>query len=443
MLAMIMAFAMTGGAPVATMQTRTYAEDPSDFANPERGFWRSDRYLNRLRAENITLAHAYVRLDAYRDRPLPDSLLAQLQARFDAARAAGVKLVPRFTYNFPKGLPLAPGDEDAPLPVVQAHIAQLTPLLRRNADVIAYLEAGFVGAWGEWHDSTSALDRAGPEGAILQQLLRALPRDRFVALRYERDKAAIFGRATPATYAEILGQSDYGRIAHHDDCFLASNDGWATYRPADSASLERQKAFLSAENEHMPQGGETCSADAVAQPLIQCPNALNELARLHWSQINADYHPRVIALWRAQGCYGQIARRLGYRLRLMRARLPRSVRSGGTLSGWIEVANDGFASPYNMRPVELILRRVGSRRTVVLPLFVDPRHWSSSSARQVDISAVVPKGLASGSYELLLNLPDAAPSLHGRPDFAIRLANKGTWESRTGYNRLLMRVTVR
>ena len=441
MLALIMALAT--GAPAAAMQSRTYAEDPSNFANPERGFWRSDRYLDRLRAENITLAHAYVRLDAYRDRPLPDSLLKQVQARFDAARAAGVKLVPRFTYNFPKGLPLAPGDEDAPLPAVQAHIAQLTPLLRRNADVIAYLEAGFVGAWGEWHDSATGLDRTGPELAILQQLLRALPRDRFVALRYERDKAAIFGRTTPASYPEILGQLDYGRVAHHDDCFLASPDGWATYRPADPAALERQKAYLSAENEHMPQGGETCSADAVAQPLIQCPNALNELARLHWSQINADYHPRVIALWRAQGCYGQMARRLGYRLRLLRARLPRSVRAGGTLSGWITIANDGFASPYNMRPVELVLRRMGSTRTVLLPLFVDPRRWSSGSARQVDISTVVPKGLASGSYEVLLNLPDAAPSLHRPADYAIRLANKGTWEPRTGYNRLLMQVTVR
>jgi len=441
MLALIMALAT--GAPAAAMQSRTYAEDPSNFANPERGFWRSDRYLNRLRAENITLAHAYVRLDAYRDRPLPDSLLVQLQARFDAARAAGVKLVPRFTYNFPKGLPLLRGDEDAPLSVVQAQIAELTPLLRRNADVIAYLEAGFVGAWGEWHDSTSGLHATDAERAILQQLLRAMPKNRFVALRYERDKVAVFGRTTPATYAEILGQLDYGRVAHHDDCFLASPDGWATYRPADPAALERQKAYLSAENEHMPQGGETCSADAVAQPLIQCPNALNELARLHWSQINADYHPRVIALWRAQGCYGQIARRLGYRLRLMRVQLPKIVHAGGRLKGSIEIVNEGFASPYNVRPVELVLRRVGTARARALPLFVDPRHWSSGSARQVNIEAQVPKDVARGRYEVLLNLPDAAPSLHRRADYAIRLANKGTWEPRTGYNRLLMRVTVR
>ena len=187
MLTMVLGLAIGASAPA--MQSHTYAIDNGNFANPERGFWLSDRDLGQLRSAGMTMAHAYVRLDAFRDRPLSREFLEQLQARFDAARAAGVKLVPRFTYNFPKGLPLAPGDEDAPLPIVLAHIDQLTPVLRRNADVIAYLEAGFVGAWGEWHDSTSGLDQTWAEGTILQHLLRSLPRDRFVALRYERDKA--------------------------------------------------------------------------------------------------------------------------------------------------------------------------------------------------------------------------------------------------------------
>ncbi|HYD97129.1 MAG TPA: hypothetical protein VEC01_17505, partial [Noviherbaspirillum sp.] len=36
----------------------------------------------------------------------------------------------------------------------------------------------------------------------------------------------------------------------------------------------------------------------------------------------------------------------------------------------------------------------------------------------------------------LLNLPDPAPSLRGRPDFSIRFANEDTWEAATGFNRL-------
>jgi len=270
-----------------------------------------------------------------------------------------------------------------------------------------------------------------------------MPKDRFIALRYERDKAAIFGRSSPATLGEILEQSDYGRVAHHDDCFAASPDDWGTYRPADPASLARQKAYLAAENQHMPQGGETCSADSAAQPLIQCPNALRELAALHWSQINSEYHPAVIKLWRAQGCYGEIARRLGYRLRLVRSRLPLRVRAGGSLSGWLTIANDGFAAPYNSRPVELVLRKSGSKRTIAVPLQADPRLWSSGAEHRVRVAALLPASVARGRYELLLNLPDAAPRLRGRSAYSIRLANAGTWEAATGYNRLLAAVDVR
>src|SRR4030095_15962150 len=100
-------------------------------------------------------------------------------------------------------------------PRVIEHIDQLEPVLRRNSDVIAYLEAGFVGAWGEWHNSTSGLDTTASKSAVLKRLLRALPQDRFVSVRSQRDKTAIFSRIAPATADEILAGTNLGRVAHH------------------------------------------------------------------------------------------------------------------------------------------------------------------------------------------------------------------------------------
>jgi len=34
------------------------------------------------------------------------------------------------------------------------HVDQLAPVIRDNADVIYVMQAGFVGAWGEWHSAT-------------------------------------------------------------------------------------------------------------------------------------------------------------------------------------------------------------------------------------------------------------------------------------------------
>ena len=439
----LLAFAAASGLETAAgAAARTYAPDESDFPNPERGFSKASGRAADVRAANLSLGHLYVRLDAHKDAPLPDSVLQELDRSFTAARAAGVKLIPRCIYNFPAGLPLAPADTDAPLARVLQHIRQLRPVLREHADVIAFLEAGFIGAWGEWHHSTSGLDAPAAKKAILMALLDALPAQRAVALRYQRDKIAVFGRSAPLTGSEAFRGRPIARVGHHNDCFLAARDDWGTYKVDGPGSLEEQKAYLAAENRYVPQGGETCNDNKDAQPYVQCPNALRELARLRWSQLNADYHPGVLGLWRKQGCYGEIARRLGYRFRLTRAELPSSVRRGDPIGGWIELVNDGFAGPYNPRGLELVLRNTATGREHAIALGDDPRRWEPGGAHRIRIEARLPGTLPPGTYATYLNLPDPAPRLRGRPAYSIRLANQGVWEPRTGYNALGLPILV-
>jgi hypothetical protein len=440
---LLLAAALTLTAASASAATRTYQADDSDFPNPERGFSRANGTPAQARAEKMSLMHLYVRLDDWKAAPLPDELLAKVRRSFADARAGGVKLVPRFIYNFPRGLPLAPGDEDAPLPRVLAHIQQLRPLLQENADVIAFLEAGFIGAWGEWHHSTSGLETVAARKAILDKLLDALPASRAVALRYQRDKIAIFGRTAPLTPAEAFSGSAISRVGHHNDCFLASRDDWDTYKLDGPRSLAEQKAYLAAENRYVAQGGETCNDKEDAQPYIQCPNALAELKALRWSQLNAGYHQGVLGLWRSQGCYGEIARRLGYRFRLTGARLPSSLRRGQRIGGTIRLVNDGFASPYNARGLELVLRNRATGAEHVVNLADDPRRWGAGEAHTIRIDAALPASLPMGTYTIFLNLPDPAASLRGRPEYSIRLANRGVWEPRTGYNALGLSLRVR
>ena len=48
----------------------------------------------------------------------------------------------------PEGF-ICPPYGDAPKNIVLNHIAQLKPLLQDNADVIACMQMGFIGTWGE------------------------------------------------------------------------------------------------------------------------------------------------------------------------------------------------------------------------------------------------------------------------------------------------------
>jgi hypothetical protein len=54
----------------------------------------------------------------------------------------------------------------------------------------------------------------------------------------------------------------------------------------------------------------------------------------------------------------------------------------------------------------------------------------------------VPRSLPPGQYDRLLHLPDPSPRLYGRPEYSIRLANRGVWEPATGFNRLLTSVRL-
>jgi hypothetical protein len=441
-----------------------YLPSNDNFPNPERGFHRSphpplwlgterapldESTLRRYRNEGLSLIRAYYVIDEFRDAPLSHATLDAITADFATVRASGLKIIPRFAYSFPCAGSLEPcgpenfGETDAALARVLGHIAQLGPVLHANADVIAFMEMGFVGAWGEWHSSTNGLVGQGntttaSSAAVIQAVVAALPTRRMTALRYPYQKQSLFG-SPPLTAATAFNGTPQARIGAHNDCFLSNvHDGgtYSTPYPPFGVQPELFKQYLNQDNRYVPQTGETCSFAADAQPYIQCPNALADLARMRWSALNIEYQPQVLDLWRQQGCFPEIERRLGYRLRLVGADMPLQVAAGGLLQLRLAIANDGFAAPYNPRVVELVLRHATTRREYPFAVNADPRLWGGGETQTVDVTVRVPPGIELGSYELLLNLPDPEPALRGRPEYSIRLANIGVWEASTGYNSL-------
>jgi hypothetical protein len=355
---------------------------------------------------------------------------------FEVARQAGVKLIIKFTYNW------LGGGEDASKKMILEHLEQLKPILASNADVIAYMHAGFIGYWGEWNRSTNNLLNTNDIRAIALKILSVLPPERMVALRYPKHKSEIFNNLSPLSSEEAFSGSQRSRTGAINECFLASLDDWGTYQDTDPAVIESEKNYLSQDNLHVVQGGETCNADREAQPYIQCDNALKELARMRWSDLNFEYEQEVLKLWETQGCLPEIQRRLGYRFRLESSVISSEVKPGGELSLNLKIANDGWASPYNPRLVEVILRH---RRTGVkyyLPVEADPRRWLPDTITTLKVVGGIPDTISPGIYDVLLNLPDPAPELYRRPEYAIRLANENTWEAATGYNFLLPGMVV-
>lgn len=413
------------------------AASDENFPNPERGFFVQTAYnpvrkpqpldgamLRRARENGMSLLRMSWVFSEFRDRPLSPAMLDRIRADFATARAAGVKIVGRFNYN--QG-PV--GEPDAPLAIVLGHIDQLRPVLRENSDVLAFLEAGFIGTWGEWHHSTNHLEEHTRE--IVEKLLAALPSDRMIAVRTPRQKTDLFG-ATPLTAAEAFTATPRARIGAHNDCFLASKTDWGTWT---NRNVVAEKAFYHQDNLFVPQGGETCNAAEDAQPFIGCENALRELAYQRFSTLNSGYQPEVLKGWESGGCMPEIQRRLGYRFSLKDASMQ---IEGHEVHGSITVHNDGFGNLYNARPAILVARDRATGQIVRQPFAGDPRRWMPDEDTKINAQITLPRG----EYDLLLYLPDAAESLRARPEYSVRLAAGAVWEPATGMNRLPGFVTI-
>jgi hypothetical protein len=417
----------SGNAPLVHFD---FEPSSANLLNPERGYYvgydltRPERAAS-VRESGHSLAISVVHLDAYRDSSLPSSLLATLDTGFAAARGAGIKIVLRFSYN-------SSFSADASRSRILGHISQLTPLLQRHADVIAVMQAGFIGAWGEWHSSTNGLDNPTDRAAILAALLEALPAERQIQVRRPMFKEAAYpgGALEPG---EAYDGSPRARLGHHNDCYLASNSDYGTY----AAPVDQWQAYVAGDGRFTAVGGETC---AVYAPRSDCSAALAILASDHTSYLNRQYNRAVLDLWDAQGCGQEIEQRLGHRFALAHVAHTETVAPGGELDVEITVRNHGFASPFNFRPVELLLRGGDTTRVVRLS-GADARRWAAGAATTLAVRLRIPADLTPGAYQLALRLPDAAESLAGDARYAIRLANDDTWDAATASN-LLSDVVV-
>lgn len=390
--------------------------DPSDsdacaIVNPERGFHHfvdlrsldADE-LESVAADGASVVYGRVLLAEYRDAPLDPAVLGEIAAGFDQVRAHGMKVVPRFHYSD------AMAEPDAELDRILGHIDQLAPLLQEHADVILTLQAGFIGAWGEWHGSQHGLDAPGPRKAILDALLAALPETRTVSVRRPSFKQEAYGG--PVEPVTAHDGSALARVGHVNDCFLASDSDFGTYQ------VRGEKDYAIADSPYVPVGGETC---AVNPPRSECASALAELALHHWTYLNADYHPDVLSSWEQDGCYAEVACRLGYRLALVDLRWATSGAPGGSLPVALELFNDGFAAPTNPRPMMLVFD--GPAR-IEVEVELDLRTVLAGESQAICVDAALPVELPPGSYRIGLRLAD--PALAEDPRQAIRLVN-GEW----------------
>jgi hypothetical protein len=455
-----------GGAAATVLDTDYAADDDPDLPNPERGiyYWSPSEddphtlvaewlYLGEVCAEELAWAGhgdpgTSPVLDAY-----ADALVAH--------REAGRKVIFRPRYDTSE----SGGDlngcgvfqaEDVEL--MRGHVDAIAPMLAEHADVIAFVEAGYLGRWGEWnhaeHDASTAPVLVDPAArrdflAYVVDAYAAAGLDRFVELR-----RPLFAR-------ELIDAEGPSAVGLYNDCFMTNEADYGTYsnfeddNPSNFASAAEAKAWAVELTATAPFGGETCPTGDEDERWRDCANMVgdsSEPGSLHMSYLHGGYALDARATWEAGGCYDEIRRRLGYRFEVEAVQYPPSVAVEQSAEIGVTIRNSGWSRLHNPRRAYLVLRSdaetfvVGGplQGQVELPGTIDGAEvqtWEPGT--MTELTAAIPS-LPAGTWSLGVILPDA-----DRPDvlgYAVAIASlregAPVFEAASGVNDLGVTIEV-
>ena len=217
-----------------------YADDPAGMEglyNPERGFrlevaldvteknyvWAPEEfpditsYLEEqselYASDSVSLVQTYFYLTGAVGKELAGEDFQTMGVFFDKLRALGKKAVLRFAYEtqFLGRAATGPTLED-----IIRHTEQLKPFLEENKDVIQVVQAGMIGAWGEWHSSFHGLEKSDDtKRTVLQHICRMTPEGRAIQIRVPEYKNLL-----------DMASGDYKRVSFHDDFIVIKKHQW-------------------------------------------------------------------------------------------------------------------------------------------------------------------------------------------------------------------------
>lgn len=464
----------------AQNKTITYIADTfSIFPNPERGWYYSytppccdkaptlingphdplilDNLLSlRNLPEAVTVIRDIVKIQLWAG-DIPQARLDEIQTDLNTVRQAGLKVVWRICYNYS----ITTGE--APASVISRHLDQLKTIIQNNSDVIFDVQAGLFGGSGEAccqsylihrnNNNWSSLDTDAI--ALYNKLISYVLADRSIVVRYPRYKYQMMGwvnsaeqaitdfpsAAVPLNETNAFDGSLQSRLGFMQDNFAGDENGYGFF----NAWGKSDRDFTAADTRYALMEGELSASTPYNQQ-----NGVAEMQKYHFTAFHGigNYKDSyggwlgVSFAWKANGQYDVIGRKLGYRFRLIDATVPNTLIKDGTFKLTMNMANDGWARIMNPRKVEIIFRNKTTGAKFVIDIDGDGRGnrlWlpGPGETKTLNISQALPPGIPTGQYDLFLNLPDPYPSIHDRPEYSIRLANKDIWEAATGFNSLL------
>jgi hypothetical protein len=210
---------------------------------------------------DYTLCYGKIVLSSFLNSSIDTFTLALIDQHLEELKVAGTKPIVRIIYANDSGEP------DTSLAWVEVHLQQLQSLFEKHSDIIAWFQGGIIGAWGEWHSSTSGLDTDENKVAVYDLLHTYLPTS--PCLKVQVRYPMIMSSLVPD--GDLLSSDEDAfndstctkaqRLGFHNDCWMSSWHDTGTYKHEgsyDKTAREYWIPYLENVTRYSPYGGETC-----------------------------------------------------------------------------------------------------------------------------------------------------------------------------------------
>lgn len=438
------------------------ADTTSRIQNPERGFYfhvtsgeSCGGFAQSLR-DGGTLSQP-VSIVYYDVNPVSSST-STFNSDLACLRDLGLKVYLNFSYCSASNC-----DEGRTSSQVLGDISTWAPYVQANKDVIAFIRASFIGAWGEWVSNagspdSSRLDYYPNKVSIRDALMSHWPPEIPLLFRGPYHTLQWYGNLTASTANK---GSNASRAGFHNDCAMASADdgytypGAYTYNGASiSSTVNQQREHVENNSTWVVNGWETCQQSG--QERLACtggvdnyspPRAggvMNEGPRQHLTFIHRGYYLPFMDAWISGGCYDTVDAMLGYRITISNISHADTVTKGSTLVVTVKLRNTGWGPVSRERRLASRLVMGGQPDIPCTSSAQDLRSLppQSTTDKAFKIKCPVPADAVSGSRSVRISAPDAAPSLnpplnatavrHYKVKFANTATGGVTWDDTLG-----------
>lgn len=452
--------------PGRGFRLETAVDVVEDQLHPER---QLDELSRKYASDSVSLVQCYFYLtELTGGKKLQEEHFQAMQRYFDEVRKLGKKVVLRFAYekDFIRRKPVGPTLDD-----ILIHVQQLKPFLEKNKDLILVVQAGLIGAWGEWHSSVHGLENSKEaQIAVLEKLLSVVPEELNVQVRVPEYKNLL--QDHPALYR---------RLSFHDDFIVIKPDRWDGDMHEGTANFDqivRESPYLVVDGE-LPWGfwSVGCDPDSPSAGwIIEGLPAARRLFLQHYTSLSVihnykEQHPNnrfdennppqySMVVWKntwvpedsirkykmpvsdsyfrdetgkpvMRSMFDYIRDHLGYRLELQKLTYPKVWHRGMDEQLSLSLINRGFATVAGTHRVYWALIDEAGKVTA-FPVQADPRTWQphhpgdstyTPLLHQIDATVRVPESLPAGTYKLGFWIADASEELKQNARYAIRCAN--------------------